>query len=159
MKNRWVRRLLWAAVLTTAALIFLFSCQNGDESLQTSGHVVDWIMNWIDPDFAQRPVEEQQARLDLCSLVVRKGAHFSEYALLGALLCLLCRSYGRRHAGLLAWLTGAVYAGTDELHQLLVSARSGNLVDVGIDSMGVLFGVLLITGWLALHGRMRKRHD
>ena len=45
-----------------------------------------------------------------------------------------------------AWTIGALYAATDELHQLLVTDRSGELRDVCIDAAGVLAGVLLV--WL-----------
>ncbi len=155
MKRRWDRGVLWLAVLGAAVMIFLFSCQNGDESLHTSGRVVNWIIGMIDPGFDQRPAAEQEAWWETCSLVVRKGAHFSEYALLGALLCLLYRSYGRAHGELLAWLTATAYAGTDEMHQLLVAARSGSAVDVGIDGAGALFGVLVAVGIEALWRRAR----
>ena len=39
-------------------------------------------------------------------------------------------------------LFGAFYASTDELHQYFVPGRSARLFDVGIDTLGVLTGVL-----------------
>ena len=35
------------------------------------------------------------------------------------------------------------YAFTDEFHQLFVTGRTGQLMDVGIDMIGVLFGVMV----------------
>ena len=76
--------------------------------------------------------------------IVRKTAHFTEYALLGAALLLLLRDYGRKHPQITAWLIATAYAGTDELHQLAAQAgRSAQLTDVGIDAAGALAGVLL----------------
>lgn len=40
-------------------------------------------------------------------------------------------------------LTGALYAASDEFHQLFVPGRSGQISDVLLDSAGVCFGVLL----------------
>ena len=57
--------------------------------------------------------------------------------MLGALLL---RATGR--AGL-AFVLGALYAVSDELHQMFVAGRMGSPLDVGIDTVGVACGVLL----------------
>lgn len=38
---------------------------------------------------------------------------------------------------------GAGHAVTDELHQLFVSGRSARIFDVGIDTLGVITGILI----------------
>ena len=159
MAERSVRALLWLAVLSMMAVIFSFSCQNGEASLNTSGRVVGWLVRVLDRGFDQRPVHQQQALLDAFTTLVRKGAHFSEYALLGGLLCLLCRSYALSHVRLTAWLAATVYAGTDELHQLWVSERSGSIVDVGIDSLGALCGVMVVWVLMQVWKKFRKRRQ
>jgi VanZ family protein len=68
---------------------------------------------------------------------LRKAAHLSEYAVLGALLVRAVR----RPAP--AWLAGVAYAASDEFHQHFVSGRNGNAVDVAIDAAGVLLGVVV----------------
>ena len=40
-------------------------------------------------------------------------------------------------------LISFIYACTDEFHQLYVVGRTGQLIDIGIDMIGVLFGVLV----------------
>ncbi len=40
-------------------------------------------------------------------------------------------------------LFGAFYATTDEIHQYFVPGRSARLFDVGIDTLGVLTGILI----------------
>ncbi|HJA34824.1 MAG TPA: VanZ family protein [Candidatus Mediterraneibacter merdigallinarum] len=44
----------------------------------------------------------------------------------------------------LPWLTAALYAATDEVHQLFVPGRSGQISDVILDSAGALAGVLVL---------------
>ena len=53
---------------------------------------------------------------------------------------------------LLALCSSFLYACTDELHQLFVSGRSGQFTDVLIDTLGALFGCLL----LLMIRRLRK---
>ena len=70
-------------------------------------------------------------------VVLRKLAHAAEYAVLGLLLV---RAIGH------AWLSvalGIAYAASDELHQHFVPGREGALLDVLVDSVGVVAGVLV----------------
>lgn len=45
---------------------------------------------------------------------------------------------------LISTIIGFLYACSDEIHQLFSPGRSGKLIDVSIDTMGVLNGVLLV---------------
>lgn len=159
----WLRLMLWLAVLATAGMIFWFSAQNGAASGQLSGGITEKVVVVVEPDYDSLPEPEQQTLFDAVQFAVRKSAHFSEYALLGFLLRLLCASYALRRGGLVAWLCGTGYAATDELHQWFVAARSAMWQDVCLDSSGVLAGVLLATGILALiaykRNRRRTSHD
>jgi VanZ family protein len=76
--------------------------------------------------------------------ILRKGAHVTEYAVLGGLLY---RALGREPLALTA---GIAYAATDELHQHFVRGRHASPVDVAIDAVGVAVGMLL---WLRLRER------
>ena len=69
-------------------------------------------------------------------LVLRKLAHLTEYAVLGALLV---RALGRPE---LAVLVGGLYAASDEIHQHFVRGRHGAWYDVVIDTVGVTIGVI-----------------
>ena len=146
-----------------AGIIFWFSAQNGTASQQMSSGITEKVVEVVEPDYDSLPEPEQQTLFDAVQFAVRKSAHFSEYALLGFLLRLLCASYALRRGGLVAWLCGTGYAATDELHQWFVAARSAMWQDVCLDSSGVLAGVLLATGILALiayrRNRRRTSHD
>ena len=157
-----MRILLWLAVVLVAGMIFWFSAQNGTASSQLSGGITEKVVVVVEPDYASLPEPEQQTLFDAVQFGVRKSAHFSEYALLGFLLRLLCASYALRRGGLVAWLCGTGYAATDELHQWFVAARSAMWQDVCLDSSGVFAGVLFATGILALiayRKRRRTSHD
>ena len=69
--------------------------------------------------------------------VLRKGAHVTEYAVLGLLLL---RALGRE---LPALVLAIAYAGTDELHQHFVHGRHPSPFDVAFDACGAAVGLLL----------------
>ena len=103
------------------------------------------VLAWAALIFALSSVPDLGTGLGGWDTVLRKLAHAGEYAVLGALLV---RASGR--AGLAVGL-GAAYAITDEIHQTFVAGRAGSPVDVAIDAVGVLLGVLL---WMRLRSRI-----
>lgn len=83
--------------------------------------------------------------VELMTLLVRKCAHFSEYAVLGVLgwnLFGRLRALGEARRPWGALLVAAVPV-LDETLQLFVPGRSGSPVDVCIDLAGVATGALL----------------
>jgi VanZ family protein len=95
------------------------------------------VVAWAGLIFAVSSIPSLSTGLGLWDLVLRKGAHTTEYAILGALLL---RALERR---LPAAAAAIAYAATDELHQTFVRGRHGSPVDVGIDALGVVAGILL----------------
>lgn len=57
----------------------------------------------------------------------------------------------------LPWLIAALYAASDEIHQLFVPGRSGQLSDVILDSAGALAGVAAFTVLCWLINRRKAR--
>ncbi len=78
---------------------------------------------------------------DLFDLFIRKGGHFTEYAILALLFYLPLRAHPR--ALLIAFLLASLYAATDEWHQTFVPPRDGNPIDWLIDSSGAMLGILI----------------
>lgn len=79
-------------------------------------------------------------------LVTRKTAHFLVFAAL-ALACLRgATDHGlrRRAAASVALALTVAYAISDELHQTTVAGRHGSPIDVGIDTLGAIVGLLLV---------------
>ena len=148
----------WLTLLPVLALmtgIFCFSAQPAAASQQTSDGIVSWLLRLLEPDYAALDPARQAEMEHIAAKIVRKGAHFAEYALLGAALLghvLAWRSkrgLGRPRA--MAWGLGTAYAASDELHQFFVPGRSGEFLDVLLDSAGVAVGVALL--WLLLRKR------
>jgi VanZ family protein len=94
------------------------------------------VVAWAAVIFAFSAIPSLGTGLGAWDTVLRKGAHVTEYLVLGFLLV---RALGRE---LPAWLLGVAYAATDELHQHFVAGRHASPVDVAIDAVGVALGVL-----------------
>lgn len=122
----------WVAVVGWMVVIFYFSHQSGDDSAALSSGVVQTITS----------VTPQTSPEDIHTLL-RKAAHVGEYTVLGILLgwALQVRSWAQVGLGL---VMGVGYAITDEIHQLFIPGRSGEVGDVFIDGFGVACGVGLM---------------
>ena len=128
----------WLAVLIWMGVIFYFSHQPGDVSGETSGRIVEMISGAVTTVLPFVEIPEEGLHF-----VIRKGAHFSVYAVLGILsyIAFTVSGYSRRKAVFYAWLLATVYAGTDEYHQTFIPGRSGEVTDVMIDSVGAAIGI------------------
>lgn len=89
--------------------------------------------------------------------ILRKIAHFTEFCTLGMLLSWLVRMVGRKkwEYCLIPLIAGAFAAFLDETIQIFVPGRGPQLRDVGIDILGVMLGILLLSG-IALCKHKRK---
>jgi VanZ family protein len=97
------------------------------------------VVAWAALIFALSSVPHLSSGLGTWDYVLRKCAHITEYAILGALLL---RALGREVP---AFLAALAYAASDELHQHFVAGRHGSPVDVAIDAIGITFGLLVWT--------------
>jgi VanZ family protein len=102
------------------------------------------VLVWAAVIFTLSSIPSLSTGLGTWDTILRKGAHLTEYAILGGLLY---RALGREP---LALAVGIAYAATDELHQYFVRGRHASPVDVAIDAVGVAAGMLV---WL----RVRER--
>jgi VanZ family protein len=102
------------------------------------------VFAWAAVIFAFSSIPSLSSGLGVWDTVLRKGAHVTEYAILGALL------YRALAVEALALAIGTAYAATDELHQHFVRGRHSSPIDVGIDAVGVALGMLV---WLRLRQR------
>ncbi len=75
---------------------------------------------------------------------VRKMAHFTIYLVLGILVFLMLKEYNIKDTIIVSLLICIIYALTDEIHQLFIVGRSGNLIDCLIDTLGSITGILVL---------------
>ncbi|MBQ3182803.1 MAG: VanZ family protein [Clostridia bacterium] len=135
--------LLWSLVASLMIFIFAMSAEPAAESTETSGRTLRAIFNVIYPGFKNFDEARQQEIIDQNQYFIRKTAHFSVYTLLGMLVSLAIAQHTNKFS-LISYGTGTLYAISDEIHQLYVPGRSGQISDVLLDSAGVLLGCILI---------------
>jgi VanZ family protein len=106
----------------------------------TASRLSAWlpVIAWAALIFALSSIPDLGTGLGTWDTILRKGAHVTEYAILGLLLL---RAVGREVP---AFLIGVAYAITDEVHQRFVQGRHASPIDVAIDSAGILLGILLL---------------
>ena len=161
MKRKYRVILLAALVLGWMGVIFMFSSQDGAASSETSGRVVERVIAVVKPDFNSLAKSEQISFRKMVTFFVRKGAHFTEYMILGVLLFSFYYEWRPkifqvpqkknmhimklrlRRIWCIAWITGTLYAASDEFHQMFTGGRSPQVRDVCIDSSGAAVGCLL----------------
>jgi VanZ family protein len=95
------------------------------------------VVAWAALIFALSSIPDLGTGLGGWDTLLRKLAHTAEYAVLGALLFRAAERAG------LAFMLGALYAVSDEIHQSLVPGRLGSPFDVAIDAAGVACGIVL----------------
>ncbi len=143
MKSKIVLRVLClSATAFILFWIFIMSNQNADDSAEMSGKVGYTIAKVIKKDFEKLPEKEKQEYVEEIDHTVRKSAHFTEFAALGAFimfdLCLF--DIKKPLAAYFTVLSGFVFACLDELHQIFIPGRACMFTDVLIDTGGVALG-------------------
>lgn len=144
-------------VLSAGAVCFIFgnSLMNAEDSSELSSCVQELLNSLL---------RSLNVDLELNSYMVRKAAHFTEFAVLGAILCATAYFYlfKRFHAVIIAVPLGALTAVCDELIQTASEGRSCQIGDMLIDTSGVLAGalsVLLIITLIILNKKNKAKTE
>ena len=179
LKKRTLKRTILTA-LTIAWMIFIFfmSSMEQEESASQSSTVIDFVCSVFVRGYSEMPPAGKLEMQEKLTFPVRKGAHMTEYAILGMLLSLTVYEYiveyeffAMKNSTLLsereeiaektafppALVLGLLYACSDEIHQTFVRGRSGEVRDVLVDTAGVLAGALLIAYILPALSGWRKK--
>lgn len=153
------------ALVTLSILIFFFSAEGGDASSVRSDAIARALASLFAPDIDTWDSLARKAFISDLRFFVRKAAHATEYAALGALwfaeLHQLARALAddaARTAACALALT-VVYACTDEFHQLFVGGRAGQATDVLVDAAGGLVGIAFALTCAVLLASRRSRRN
>lgn len=145
-------RLILCSLALAALLAFIWgnSAMPGQASSQLSGWVGEALCKLL--PFLNLDSENGMHLL-------RKLAHFSEFAALGMVLTwlfgmLLARPMGRYGIPLICGIGAACI---DETIQIFSPGRFCSIVDVGIDSCGVLTGIVCLTMLCILWNKLHKK--
>lgn len=128
------RYLALFVLLAWMLLIFFMSSQVATTSSGLSGVFVEPIKPYA-PGFTE----------GILTTLVRKSAHVFLYFILGVLSINVFRDYIHDKKKLIVASTAFVflYAVSDEIHQMFVPGRSGQMGDVLIDSIAGLLGIMV----------------
>ena len=125
-------------------LIFACSARNGNQSAAQSQSIGRLFGTIVFSDFKEWERDAQEEFAERWDYPIRKLAHFTEYAILGILLAgtFLLWDLSVKEAISLGVAIGIAYAISDEIHQYFVPGRACQLMDMIIDSGGVIIGGL-----------------
>lgn len=125
-------------------LVFKLSGEISEVSGNRSGGVISNIIKIFNKDISDDELYHLTEKLQP---IIRKVAHFLLYSLGGFLIYNLINIILKKYSYIknitISVLLGAVYAITDEVHQLFVPGRSCEIRDVCIDTLGIIFGVFI----------------
>lgn len=131
MKKKIIKILL---VIIWMIVIFCFSNEPATESSKLSNdfikHTISKVIKNDSPEIIEKYTKP-----------VRKTAHFCVYLILG-LLVLNCFKTDKKCI-IYAFIICFLYSISDEFHQTFINGRSGEILDVLIDSFGSLIGISL----------------
>lgn len=140
-------------IIINTIIIFSFSSQNGEESTGISYKVTTAIANVLN-------IEEKENFIEKWNQIIRKLAHFSIYTSLGIWSMAFASTFKindtKRLIGTSIW--GIIYAITDEVHQLFTNGRNGSVMDVLIDSLGIIFGACIVLFITILQQKNSKKY-
>ncbi len=124
---------LWLLVILWMGLIFYFSSKDSIESTNQSQGIINKT-NIVEISKS----ENKEETLESMDRVLRKVAHTIEYFVLAVLVCLALKEYDLNvfNIVLIAFIMCFIYSCTDELHQIYVPGRSGEIKDIFIDNIG-----------------------
>ena len=127
-------------IIAWMTLVFYLSNQISDESSKLSGGITRAILHFF--NILEGKTIEQQSQIET---IVRKLAHYSIYTIGGILILSHVNLYkiSANKKVIVSQLVGTLYATTDEIHQLFVPGRSGEIRDVCLDSLGVITGIII----------------
>ena len=131
----------WMLVILCMAVIFALSAQKGDDSRNLSDSLIIIFGLEFSSDF------------------VRTVAHFLEYAGLSVLVYnALYQSFGCAKP-VLSVAISAIYAVTDEIHQLFVEGRACQISDIIIDSFGAITGIAVLSALVFIYKKIKRRNQ
>lgn len=157
----WIRRIVFTiTTLLLMSMSFGFSGQSAPSSGKLSKGI---IARTVEINVFDRISYHTKAELVRGGdHFVRKAAHFTEYALLGASLYLLFSAWfltSKKKPYILAMLIALLYATSDEIHQIFSLMRGPQVTDVLIDFSGCLAALTVIWFINALISKIRLKQS
>ncbi len=155
-----IKYISWVPAVLIMILIFSYSSKPADNSNENSMKVVNRLIQIYENITHNSLESEQRAEIEeTLNHIVRKGAHFCEYALLAAAISFyfLMQNIVSSKRFLLSVMISFFYAATDEFHQTFVTGRTGMFKDVMLDTAGAATGSLIFLLILIILSRIKNK--
>lgn len=121
-------------------IIFVLSNQSGTSSTNSSNIIVNFLYNIT------------KINKDTLIIIVRKSAHIFEYFVLYLLTYNCFKEYNIKNK--YVYIIFCILCSLiDEIHQLFIIGRTGKILDVFVDSIGIFIGLILIE---VAYGKKKK---
>ena len=145
-KNLIFKRVLFLIMLVLAFyVIFNFSAQDGEISGSLSRKVTEFIVEIVSK-IKTMDISRKIHYIEKLHPIIRKLAHFGVYTVVGfSVMGFMC-TFDMKNIFkvIISFCIGVAYAITDEIHQYFIPGRSAEILDVCIDSAGVLTGIFIL---------------
>lgn len=143
----------WLLVILWMGTIFYLSHQPAGASSELSSGITQLFITIIETIIPMIQMDSESWHF-----LIRKSAHFIAYFLLGTFIihALFVSGMHVYKSGILAILISLLYAISDEIHQLYIPGRSGEIRDVVIDTLGAGSGILLFVLCVLIFQRRQK---
>lgn len=175
MKNQKLKLAVsWILVIIWASIIFNLSSKSAPESTVQSQGLITTVVG-----FFGQVIDGEEEMLQIDG-IVRETAHGIEYFIFGALVfnaLYICLNYRKQEEMLLTAETGievidrfrainciicailisSIYALSDEIHQISVPGRAFQLMDLFIDMIGAIIGIICLYMFFKSRENKRKK--
>lgn len=137
------RIILSIIIILWMCVVFYLSNQSGEQSSGTSFKITNMIVSMYTKI---TKLELTNQGVGILTFIVRKIAHFTLYFVEVIPIYLLLKTYNvsKKRMYMYALLFCTLYSCSDELHQLFIQGRDGNIIDVFIDTIGSTFGIIFV---------------
>lgn len=148
-----------AFALFIMVAIFLFSCDTGEQSGEKSRDITDKVIDAVIKEPQKLSDTEYRTIENRVEKFVRKVAHFTEFMGLGLFVSLFLSSFSikTRYIALFSLIFSALYAASDEIHQLFINGRGSSFTDVLIDTLGACVGILMTVIIMIIVSHIQKK--
>ncbi|MDT7807348.1 MAG: hypothetical protein QOJ70_1161 [Acidobacteriota bacterium] len=142
---------LWRYGPVIVWAVFVLFASSASFSASNTSRIIRPLLLWLFPAITDASIERVH-------FLIRKTAHFTEYALLALLAARAFRTSSRTRLKRLWWLAAfalvACVSLADEYHQSFVPSRTGTIYDSFLDMTGGATALACCAVWLALKLRV-----
>ena len=135
----------WILVLVWMLVIFYYSNMNHIKSNDKSKNTINYIIETTEKIENNNSIKtNKQQIIEYLNYPIRKCAHITIYLVLSILIISAIKNTKSiKHPSIITLIICFIYAITDEYHQTFIDGRTGQFIDVLIDTTGSMLGLTI----------------